>query len=145
MASHLCGKNQEQSDLDHLEKWSDTSKFEGGSEALEILTQPRTKEKEQRLRQLASLFGIRFLESSGLDIVYDGEANRIEMYEHAIRNANGFEFYGRVRSFDNRYYRKAACVEKVGFRALPFGRIQIRTETRKERGEGSNYWAIYAC
>ena len=48
--------------------------------------------------------------------MYDGEANRIEMYEHAIRNADGFEFYGHVRSFDNRYYRKAACVQKVGFR-----------------------------
>lgn len=116
LLSYLRGKNLDQSDLDHLKKWSPTSKFEGKDETLEILTQPRTKEKEQRLRQLASLFGIRFLESTGLDIVYDGEANRIEMYEHAIRNADGFEFYGRVRSFDNRYYRKAACVEKVGFR-----------------------------
>jgi 5-methyltetrahydropteroyltriglutamate--homocysteine methyltransferase len=62
------------------------------------------------------LFGIRFLESAGLDYVYDGEANRIEMYEHPVRNSEGFEFYGHVRSFDDRYYRKAACVRKVGFR-----------------------------
>jgi 5-methyltetrahydropteroyltriglutamate--homocysteine methyltransferase len=48
--------------------------------------------------------------------VYDGEANRIEMYEHPVRNSEGFEFYGHVRSFDDRYYRKAACVRKVGFR-----------------------------
>jgi 5-methyltetrahydropteroyltriglutamate--homocysteine methyltransferase len=41
------------------------------------------------------------------------------MYEHPIRNSEGFEFYGHVRSFDNRYYRKAACVRKVGFR-IPY-------------------------
>jgi 5-methyltetrahydropteroyltriglutamate--homocysteine methyltransferase len=116
LLSYLRGKKLEQIDLDHLEKWSNVLEFECKSEALTILNQPKTKDNELRLRQLASLFGIRFLESSGLDIVYDGEANRIEMYEHAIRNADGFEFYGRVRSFDNRYYRKAACVQKVGFR-----------------------------
>ena len=38
------------------------------------------------------------------------------MYEYPIRNSEGFEFYGYVRSFDNRYYRKAACVGKVGLR-----------------------------
>ena len=116
LLSYLRGSDLDQSDLNHLQKWSESSGFEGKDEALEILSQTKTKEKELRLRQLASLFGIRFLESSGLDVVYDGEANRIEMYEHAIKNANGFKFYGRVRSFDNRYYRKASCVSKVGFR-----------------------------
>ena len=115
LLSYLRGKSLDQSDLDHLEKWSDVIKFEAKNETRELLSQHKTTANEQRLRQLASLFGTRFLESSGLDIVYDGEANRIEMYEHAIRNAKGFEFYGRVRSFDNRYYRKAACVQKVGF------------------------------
>jgi 5-methyltetrahydropteroyltriglutamate--homocysteine methyltransferase len=65
---------------------------------------------------LGSLFALRFLESAGLDYVYDGEENRIEMYEHPIRHSDGFEFYGHVRSFDDRYYRKASCVQKVGFR-----------------------------
>jgi 5-methyltetrahydropteroyltriglutamate--homocysteine methyltransferase len=41
------------------------------------------------------------------------------MYEHPVKNSDGFEFYGHVRSFDSRYYRKAACVAKVGFR-LPY-------------------------
>ncbi|MGD0424426.1 MAG: hypothetical protein ABSA92_13370 [Candidatus Bathyarchaeia archaeon] len=134
LLSYLRGKNLDQSDLNHLEKWSDTSKFEGEHETLEILTQPKVKEKEQRLRELASLFGIRFLESSGLDIVYDGEANRIEMYEHAIRNADGFEFYGRVRSFDNRYYRKAACVQKVGFR-VPYHLDEFKYVTKHAKKE----------
>ena len=116
LLSYLRGRNLDQSDLKHLEKWSDSSGFEGKHETLQVLSQAKTKGNEMRLRQLASLFGLRFLESSGLDVVYDGEANRIEMYEHAIKNATGFKFYGRVRSFDNRYYRRAACVSKVGFR-----------------------------
>jgi len=114
--SYLRGKKLEQSDLDHLEKWSEQTRFESKDDVLTILREPKTKTTEVQLRLLASLFGIRFMESSGLDIVYDGEANRIEMYEHAIRHAEGFEFYGHVRAFDNRYYRKAARVRKVGFR-----------------------------
>jgi 5-methyltetrahydropteroyltriglutamate--homocysteine methyltransferase len=116
LISYLRGNHLEQSDFAHLEKWSSASAFEEKNEVIRILTEVRTKDNEVALRQLASLFGIRFLESTGLDIVYDGEANRIEMYEHAVRNSEGFEFYGHVRAFDNRYYRKAACVGKVGFR-----------------------------
>jgi len=134
LLSYLRGNSLDRSDLDHLEKWSYALNFESKSETLEILNQPKTNERQQRLRQLASLFGIRFLESSGLDIVYDGEANRIEMYEHAIRNANGFEFYGRVRSFDNRYYRKAACVRRVGFR-VPYHLDEFRYVTEHARKE----------
>ncbi len=38
------------------------------------------------------------------------------MYEYAIRRMEGFEFLGTVRSFDNKYYRKAASVDRAGFR-----------------------------
>jgi 5-methyltetrahydropteroyltriglutamate--homocysteine methyltransferase len=116
LISWLRGKKIEQRDLNHLERWSKTIGFEGESEAKSSLLQPKTPEAEDRIRNHASVFAIRFLESAGLDYVYDGEANRIEMYEHPIRNSDGFEFYGHVRSFDDRYYRKAACVRKVGFR-----------------------------
>src|SRR5213080_1919889 len=34
------------------------------------------------------------------------------MYDHVIRHARGFEQRGTVRSFDNKYYSKAACVEE---------------------------------
>jgi 5-methyltetrahydropteroyltriglutamate--homocysteine methyltransferase len=116
LITYLRGKKVEDEDLEHLSKWSKIIDFEKESDAKSILTQPKTPEGEERIRNLASLFGIRYLESAGLDYVYDGEANRIEMYEHPVRNSEGFEFYGHVRSFDDRYYRKAACVRKVGFR-----------------------------
>ena len=116
LISFLRGNTVEEADLQHLSKWSKLSGFEAEADVREVLSQQRSVETERRIRDLASLFAIRFLESAGLDYVYDGEANRIEMYEHPIRHSEGFEFYGHVRSFDDRYYRKAACVRKVGFR-----------------------------
>lgn len=116
LLAYLRGKKVEQADLDHVRKWSKMVGFEFESEVLSTLGSPRNSNGEKRLRELASIFALRYLESAGLDYVYDGEENRIEMYEHPVRNSDGFEFYGHVRSFDNRYYRKAACVAKVAFR-----------------------------
>ncbi|MBS7633835.1 hypothetical protein KEJ15_09545 [Candidatus Bathyarchaeota archaeon] len=57
-------------------------------------------------------YAIKLLESVGLDIVFDGEQWRSEMYEHVTRCIEGFNFLGMVKSFDFRYYNKAACVGK---------------------------------
>jgi 5-methyltetrahydropteroyltriglutamate--homocysteine methyltransferase len=65
------------------------------------------------VRDLGALFGLRLLETAGLDRVYDGEARRIEMYEYPIRQMHGFRFGGHVRSFDNKYYLKAAATNEV--------------------------------
>ncbi len=116
LLKYLRGEEIDSRELDELAKWSKISGFESQSQVRSILSSPKTTGGEGRLRELASIFAIRFLESSGLDVVYDGEQNRIEMYEHAVRNSDGFRFYGNVRSFDNRYYRKAAAVDKVRFR-----------------------------
>jgi len=116
LLTYLRDKRIERRELDDLAKWSKVSGFEEESEVRSVLSSPRNPKTRERLRELASIFAIRYLESAGLDFVYDGEQNRIEMYEHPVRNSHGFEFYGHVRSFDYRYYRKAACVEKARFR-----------------------------
>jgi len=67
----------------------------------------------EAVRDLAALFAIRYLESAGLERIYDGEARRVEMYEHPVRQMQGFRFQGHVRSFDSKYYLKAAIVEPV--------------------------------
>jgi 5-methyltetrahydropteroyltriglutamate--homocysteine methyltransferase len=77
--------------------------LEGKSDALEPAA----------VRDLGALFALRYLEGAGLTRVYDGEARRIEMYEYPIRQMGGFQFLGHVRSFDNKYYRKAANVGEV--------------------------------
>ena len=72
-----------------------------------------TKEAKEAARDDLAMLNIKTLEDIGLDYVYDGEARRVEMYEYPVRNVEGFAFTGRVRSFDNRYYRKARCVRPV--------------------------------
>ena len=69
------------------------------------------KEKEE-VKLWASRYALRLIESAGVDVVYDGEQNRSEMYQHAVNLSDGFVFRGLVRSFDNKYYKKAACVSK---------------------------------
>jgi 5-methyltetrahydropteroyltriglutamate--homocysteine methyltransferase len=65
------------------------------------------------VRDWGALFALRFFENVGLDRVYDGEARRIEMYEYPIRQMKGFQFQGHVRSFDNKYYLKAAATGEI--------------------------------
>jgi 5-methyltetrahydropteroyltriglutamate--homocysteine methyltransferase len=64
------------------------------------------------LFEWSAKYAIRLLETAGLDIVFNGEQWRSEMYEYVIRNTSGFKFLGYVKSFDFRYFRKAACVGK---------------------------------
>lgn len=67
------------------------------------------KDKEE-IRRWSSIYALRLIEQAGLDVVYDGEQQRSEMYQYAVNLSNGFEFRGLVRSFDNKYYQKAACI-----------------------------------
>jgi 5-methyltetrahydropteroyltriglutamate--homocysteine methyltransferase len=67
----------------------------------------------EAVRDLGALFALRYLEDTGLARVYDGEARRIEMYEYPIRQMRGFRFQGHVRSFDSKYYLKAAVTDEV--------------------------------
>jgi 5-methyltetrahydropteroyltriglutamate--homocysteine methyltransferase len=134
LLAYLRDKRIDEKQLDDLAAWSKRTGFENESEVRSILSSPRSSKGQERLRELASIFGIRYLESAGLDFVYDGEQNRIEMYEHPVRHSYGFQFYGNVRSFDNRYYRKAACVDKVGFReAYHLDEFKLVREHSKRR------------
>ena len=79
-----------------------------------LLSGRARKVDPEKVRDLGALFAIRLLESAGLERIYDGEARRIEMYEYPVRQMRGFRFQGHVRSFDNKYYLKAAVVDEVG-------------------------------
>jgi 5-methyltetrahydropteroyltriglutamate--homocysteine methyltransferase len=71
---------------------------------------------KQKVKEWASLYAIRMEEAAGLAVVYDGEQQRSEMYHYPVSHSDGFEFIGHVRSFDNKYYKKAAVVSKPAFR-----------------------------
>jgi len=74
-------------------------------------------EDKAKARNDAALLNIRTLEDIGLDIIYDGEVRRVEMYEEPVRHIKGFEFAGRVRSWDNKYYRKARVIRDVAYQS----------------------------
>ncbi len=81
---------------------------------VKFLRNPRvSKEEKERARDDLAFLNLKMFEHIGLDYVYDGEARRVEMYEYPVKRMDGFTFTGRVRSFDNRYYRKARCVGPV--------------------------------
>jgi len=74
-----------------------------------------SKEEKDKIRNDAAISNIRTLEELGLDIIYDGEVRRVEMYEEPVRYIDGFDFAGRVRSWDNKYYNKARVTGPVKF------------------------------
>jgi 5-methyltetrahydropteroyltriglutamate--homocysteine methyltransferase len=96
-------------------RWDERTGFAAEMPAVrDALLGGRPREADpEAVRDLGALFALRFLETAGLDRVYDGEARRIEMYEYPIRQMRGFRFQGHVRSFDNKYYLKAAVVDEV--------------------------------
>jgi len=64
----------------------------------------------------ASLDTLRMLESAGLDLVFDGEMHRWEMYYHPIVNIDGVEIAGMVRVWDNYYFIKGRVVDRPRLR-----------------------------
>lgn len=82
---------------------------------LEYLRGNHTEEEKKEATDEAALVNIKLLENVGLDLVYDGEVRRVEMYEYPIKRIGGFELAGTVRSWDNKYYKKARVVNKVEY------------------------------
>src|ERR687885_65504 len=109
----IAGRPVEEGDVEEARRWGERLGID--HEGLtEILRRGEGFSEDERagIQDYAALYAIRLLESAGLDVVYDGEQRRSEMYDHAVRHARGFETRGTVRSFDNKYYTKAAVVEK---------------------------------
>lgn len=74
---------------------------------------------EEELREAirnASRETLRLMEGSGLDIVWDGEMHRWEMYYHPVTHIDGIEFVGRVRVFDNLYFVKGSVRDRPRLR-----------------------------
>ncbi len=79
---------------------------------IKLLKDADSPTKRRTVFEWSAKYAIRFFEAAGLDVFFNGEQWRSEMYEHVIRNVSGFQFLGFVKSFDYRYFNKAACVDK---------------------------------
>lgn len=99
--------------LEETRRWGERLGVEGLEELLKLLGNPAEAEaKKSLLYDYASLFAIRFFESAGLDVIWDGEQKRVEMYEHPLKHVKGFRFLGVVKVWDGEFYRKGAFVEE---------------------------------
>lgn len=119
----LTGSATEE-DLNELRRWYTKLNLQYRIPAVTELISKIKHEKDksvlaslkQRLKEESQIFALKFLEEAGLDIIYDGEQTRVEMYEDPISDIGGFEFCGYVRSFDVMKYKKAACIAEPSFK-----------------------------
>jgi 5-methyltetrahydropteroyltriglutamate--homocysteine methyltransferase len=109
----FAGRPLEEGDLREAESWGRRLDVDGFERLSETLRSGQFGEAElAEIDDWAALYAIGLLEKTGLDVVYDGEQRRTEMYDHVAAFARGFEQRGTVRSFDNKYYTKAAVVDQ---------------------------------
>jgi 5-methyltetrahydropteroyltriglutamate--homocysteine methyltransferase len=114
----FAGKPLDDKDIDVARTWGERLGVDGYEQLIELLQRaPLTEaaDKEQ-VKRWSSRYGLRMQESAGLDVVYDGEQQRSEMYAWAVAHAKGFEWRGSVRAFDNKYYSKAAVIGPVSLK-----------------------------
>ena len=105
----FAGRLLDEGDIAEAERWGKRLEVDGFEKLVEALG--RGEHDLAEIDDWAARYALRLLERAGLDVVYDGEQRRTEMYDHVAAHARGFEERGTVRSFDNKYYTKAAVVE----------------------------------
>src|SRR5215210_5176542 len=71
----IAGRPVEENDVKEAREWGERLGVEGVEELAEILRKGQgfTDEERQKIQDYAALYGIRLLESAGLDVVYDLE------------------------------------------------------------------------
>jgi 5-methyltetrahydropteroyltriglutamate--homocysteine methyltransferase len=107
----LAGRPLEPADVAQAERWGRRLGIDGHERLLALLRRAELGPAERaEVVDWSARYGLALLERAGLDVVYDGEQRRSEMYDHAVTQAVGFEPRGSVRAFDDKYFTKAAVV-----------------------------------
>ena len=112
-----AGKPLTERDLEEARSWGRQLTVPDYENLVDLLHHaPFSKEQRVEIQRWSSLYALRLEERAGLDVVYDGEQQRTEMYDWAVKHSQGFEPRGSVRAFDNKYYTKAAVVGPISLR-----------------------------
>jgi 5-methyltetrahydropteroyltriglutamate--homocysteine methyltransferase len=106
------GKPLSKEEIAEAVDWGRKLGIENLDELIKLLSETDSPDRKRAMLEWSAKYAIRFFESAGLDVVFAGEQWRSEMYEHVIRKTSGFKFLGHVKSFDYRYFNKAACIGK---------------------------------
>ncbi len=113
-------------DLVSAKVWGDKLQVPRRDALLRLLSKRGsfTEEERKSIIDFSLLYAIRMGETAGsgmaerqgLDLVWSGEQARTEMYETPVTNIKGFEFIGKVRSFDNKYWRMASIRSEPAYK-----------------------------
>ncbi len=104
------GKPIERADIDDAIIWGEKLGIAHGPLVALLRKKDLSTKEKNEIKNWASIYATTLIDKAGIDIMYDGEQQRSEMYQHAVNRSAGFVFRGLVRAFDNKYYQKAACV-----------------------------------
>ena len=115
------------SDIAYARSWGEAMEVPGASRLVRILSKRSgfSDAEKKQIVDFSLLYAIRMCETAGdgasrrggLDLVWSGEQARTEMYETPVSNIAGFEFIGKVRSFDNKYWRMASIRAPPGYQS----------------------------
>jgi 5-methyltetrahydropteroyltriglutamate--homocysteine methyltransferase len=128
------------SDIRDAARWGKILSVADYQKLVEILTKrshssesPQDSEKRE-IRDWSVRYVLSLFNNVGLDRVYSGEQWRVEMYEHLVRNINGFKLLGSVQSFDYKYFTKAAIIDPPRFaRPIHLDEFEfVKKHTKKE-------------
>ncbi|MGC9345195.1 MAG: hypothetical protein ACP5ER_00175 [Candidatus Bathyarchaeales archaeon] len=106
------GESLSKAEIAEAVKWGRKLRIENLDGLVKLLGERDSPSRRKAILEWSAKYAIRLFETAGLDIIFDGEQWRSEMYEHVIRKTAGFKFLGYVKSFNYRYFNKAACIDK---------------------------------
>jgi 5-methyltetrahydropteroyltriglutamate--homocysteine methyltransferase len=110
-----------ESDIENAELWGERIGVKNYQKLVEVLMRrsqssvPPSEEEKNLIRDFSVEYVLSLFDNVGLDRVYSGEQWRVEMYEHLVRNIQGFKLLGSVHSFDYKYFTKGAIVDEPEF------------------------------
>ena len=105
-------------DVTEAENWGSKLSIPNYGELVTILkerekaTRPPNELEKDQIRDWSVRYVLALFDKTNLDRVYSGEQWRVEMYEHLVRNIEGFKLLGSVHSFDYKYFTKGAIVKE---------------------------------
>lgn len=102
----------ERADIDDAIIWGEKLGISHGPLVTLLRKKDLSTGEKKQIKHWASIYATTLIDKAGIDVMYDGEQQRSEMYQYAVNRSSGFVFRGLVRAFDNKYYQKAACVGK---------------------------------
>src|SRR5205807_1077594 len=81
-----------EADYEEARHWGERLQVPDYPKLVELLRQsPLNREQKHEVQRWSSRYAVRLLESAGLDVVYDGEQQRTEMYDWTVKHSLGFE------------------------------------------------------